>query len=361
MRSTHFIPLLAALTGLFLASTRLGAELIWTPEAGWRVSGGALDTGQREEVSGALATMNMARTAEESRSERSALKYYSTVVKKFPNSIYASEALYRTGLIQQKQHKYHKAFLTYQSLVARYPNSEKFNQVIGEQYRIALDLFEGKRNMIFGWLPGFRSRERALGYFETIVQTAPYSDYAPLALMNASRGYKRMNEPEYAIDALDRMINTYPRSVLTPDAYLKIAQTHASLVDGPAYDQSSTKESITYFEDYMILFPGDGGMASAEEGLAKMKTVLAKSKLIMADYYMKYRHNLKAARVFYNEAITVYPDSPSADEARVKLAVIDAKLDIHAEGDGDPAKTGEPKTTQPKATEPKKPKRFWIF
>jgi outer membrane protein assembly factor BamD len=207
---------------------------------------------------------------------------------------------------------------------------------------------------IFSWLPGLRNRDRAVQYFETIVATAPYSDYAPLALMNAARGYKRMGETPAAIDALDRMINLYPKNVLTPDAYLRIAETHASLVDGPLYDQASTKEAITYYEDYMILFPGHPGMAQAEKGLAEMKTVLARSKLVIADYYLKYRKNYKAAKVFYNEAITAYPDSAVAAEARTKLVTVDAKLEEQAKAA--PASPGAPKPAQPK-----KPKRFWIF
>ena len=345
---------LAALVVLLLVPARLAADLVWTPEGGWKVQGGALAVFTGEEGRNALDAMNKARTAEEAGRQGTALKQYGIVIKKYPNSVYAAEALYRTGLIQQKRRQYHKAFLTYQSMVSRYPNSEKFNQVIGEQYRIASDLSEGKRVMIFSWLPGFKNRDRAIGYFETIVQTAPYSDYAPLALMNAARGYKRMSETEAAIDALDRMINTYPRNVLTSDAYLKIAETHASLVDGPAYDQNSTKEAITYYEDYMILFPGDSGMASAEQGLAKMKTVLASSKLTMADYYYKYRRNYKAAKVFYNEAITVYPDSPVAAEAREKLVIVEAKLE-------EMAKNAPAQPAAPKPAQPKKAKRFWIF
>jgi outer membrane protein assembly factor BamD len=142
--------------------------------------------------------------------------------------------------------------------------------------------------------------------------------------------------------------------VLTPDAYLRIAETHASLVDGPLYDQASTKEAITYYEDYMILFPGHPGMAQAEKGLAEMKTVLARSKLVIADYYLKYRKNYKAAKVFYNEAITAYPDSAVAAEARTKLVTVDAKLEEQAKAA--PASPGAPKPAQPK-----KPKRFWIF
>ncbi len=354
MRRPSLLLSLAALAVLLLVPARLSADLVWTPEGGWKVQGGVLTAFTGEEGHNALESMNKARTAEEAGRDGTALKHYNVVVKKYPNSVYAAEALYRSGLIQQKRRQYHKAFETYQAMVSRYPNSEKFNQVIGEQYRIASDLFEGKRAKSVSWLPGFRSRERAIGYFELIVQTAPYSDYAPLALMNAARGYKKMTETEAAIDALDRMINTYPRNVLTPDAYLKIAETHASLVDGPAYDQSSTKEAITYYEDYMILFPGDAGMASAEKGLERMKIVLARSKLTMADYYFKYRKNYKAAKVFYNEAITVYPDSPVAKEAHEKLVTVEAKLE-------EMAKTAPAQPNAPRPAQPKKAKRFWIF
>jgi outer membrane protein assembly factor BamD len=353
MPRTHSLLLLAALAVLLLLPARLAADLVWTPEGGWKVQGGVLAGYAGEEGRNALDLMNKARTAEEAGNDGTAFKHYNNVSKKYPNSVYAAEALFRMGLIQQKQRKYHKAFQTYQAMVSRYPNSEKFNQVIGEQYRIASDLGEGKRAKSVWWLPGFRSRERAVAYFETIVMTAPYSDYAPLALMNAARGYKRMNETIAAIDALDRMISTYPRNVLTPDAYLKIAETHASLVDGPAYDQASTKEAVTYYEDYMILFPGDAGMAAAEKGLDEMKSVLAQSKLTIADYYYQHRRNYKAAKVFYNEAITVYPDSTVAKEAREKLLTVDAKLEAQAQN--------APSGQTPAKTQPKKAKRFWLF
>ncbi|MDB6114654.1 MAG: tol-pal system protein YbgF [Lacunisphaera sp.] len=344
---------LAVVSTLLFFSPRLAADLIWTPQGGWRVEGGVLASLNGEEGHNALDLMNKARTAEEAGHTSSALKLYNTVGKKYPNSIYAGEALYRTGLIYQKRQQFYKAFDTYQAMLTRYPNSEKFTQVIGEQYRLANDLFAGKRARIWGWLPGFRNREKALEYFEIIVHTAPYSDYAPLALMNAARGYKDIHETEAAIDALDRMINTYPRSTLTPDAYLKIAQTHASLVDGPYYDQASTKEAITYYEDYMILFPGDAGMVAAEKGLADMKRILAESKFTIADYYYKYRKNYKAAKVFYNEAITVYPDSAVAIKARAKLVDVEARLEHEAN-----AAAGK---SSPAPVEPKKKKRFWLF
>jgi outer membrane protein assembly factor BamD len=129
---------------------------------------------------------------------------------------------------------------------------------------------------------------------------------------------------EEAIDALDRFINNYPQNILAPDAYLKLAQMNGTLVDGPYYDQASTKEAITYYQDFMILFPGDHNIGAAEKGLADMKQVLAESKMKVADFYFYKRSNFVAARVFYNEAITSYPDSDVANLAKKRLVEVEA-------------------------------------
>ncbi len=147
------------------------------------------------------------------------------------------------------------------------------------------------------------------------------------------------------IDALDRMINNYSASLLAPDAYLKLAQTHAQLVEGPNYDQGSTKEAITYFDDFLILFPNDPNISQAAKGLDSMKQVLSESKIVIGDFYFKKRKNYAAARVFYNEAITVYPDSPVAAKARQKLAQVEAQANHQP---------------PPPGTAPKK-KRFFFF
>ena len=344
------LALILAVAFALLGGAQLHAELVWTPGQGWRLEGGALPGLAGEDGRIALDLMNEARNAEEAGNLKRALKLYKRVADRYSNSVFAAEALYRTGAIRMKRREYYKAFDAYQLMLARYPNSEKFSQVIAEQYRIASLLLDGARSYMWGVIPGFKNRERAIDYFEQIVANAPYSDYAPLSLMNVARGHQRMDAHEEAIDALDRMINSYPQNVLTPDAYLKLAQTHASLVDGAYYDQASTKAAITYYEDYLIQFPGDAGAGSAEQGLAEMKTMLAESKMIIADYYYKHRRNYKAARVFYNEAITTYPDSPVAERARTMLADVDVRL------------AGEtPATPEATKQQPKRKKRFWLF
>jgi outer membrane protein assembly factor BamD len=322
---------------------RLAADLTWVAGSGWQLEGGALSGLAGPQGRNALTLMNKARQQEENGSLHSAIKSYEAVARKYQGSVYAPEALYRSGQLLTRRKQYYDAFADYQMMLRRYPNSKRFNDVIGELYRIAAALLDGAHNRIWGWLPGPSNRPKAVEFFEVIVLDAPYSDYAPLALMDVARGHQQNKDTDEAIDTLDRLVNTYPTSVLAPVAYLKLGDLHASLSEGPKYDQASTKEAMTYYEDYMILYPGDSGIAQAAMGVDKMKTVLAQSKIYIGDYFFYKRLNYVAAKVFYNEAITAYPDSSPAKVAKKRLSDLEAKVSKQ----------------QIRPAPPKK--RFWLF
>jgi outer membrane protein assembly factor BamD len=323
---------------------RLAADLTWTPSTGWQLEGGALSGLAGPQGRTALDMMNKARKSEADGNLHAAIKLYEKVASKYTSSVYAPEALFRAGNLLVQRHQYYSSFKDIQEMLRRYPNSKRFNDAIGLLYRIATLLLDGAHNRLWGWIPEVTNRTRAIEYLEVIVLDAPYSDYAPLALMEAARGYQNNKDTEEAIDSLDRLVNTYPQSVLAPVAYLKLGDLHASLSEGPKYDQASTKEAMTYYEDFMILYPGDSNLASAAAGVDKMKTILAQSKIYIGDYYFYKRLNLVAAKVFYNEAITAYPDSAPARLAKKRLTDLEAKVS---------KQTIRP-TTAPK-------KRFWLF
>jgi len=349
LAATLFVAALFALVAP-LAPTARAVDLTWDPANGWQTpSGSPAGLSSLDDRKSALALMNRARALEERGSKGAAVKRYKRVVKRYPTSIYTPEALYRSADLYLARRQYNKAFDAYSQLIARYPNTDRFGEIIGRQYQIASSMLDGARNRWWGVFPGFKDRNKGVQQFEVVVWEAPYSDYAPLAMMAIARGHQRLGNELEAIDAYDRMINNYPDSPLGPDAYLRLAEAHASLVDGPEYDQASTQEAATYFEDFLILYPGDSSVARAEEGLDEMRTVLAESKMKMADFYFKKRDNYTAARVFYNEAITTYPNSEIADRARAQLAKVEAAAAKHQ-----PAEDGSPARA-------KKKKRFLLF
>jgi len=323
--SAFFLPLLA-LAFLLVAAlpARLAAELVWTPQTGWKAEGGLLTGLNTADAQTALQLMNTARAHEEAGEDFDAIAAYEKVAKKYSNSIFAPEALFRAATLQFENRRFDKAFNNYQNILSRYPNTTRFDEIIGQQYVIAAAGLNGMRGAFMWIFPGFPNRDKAISQFETILFNAPYSDYAPLALMNIAAGHRRLGNTEEALYALDRLINNYGHSILTPDAYIQIAHTYASLVDGPYYDQGATKQAITYYEDFMILYPNDAHIADAEKGLSDMKQTMAMSRVKIADFYFRRRSNYQAARVFYNEAITIYPDSEVATLARQRLTQVEA-------------------------------------
>jgi outer membrane protein assembly factor BamD len=346
-RRIGFFTTIVLLWALF-AGAWARADLVWEPATGWRVEGGALASFvTTPEGKNAKSLMDEARRAEDAGRSRQALKTYNRVVKRYGSSVFAPEALYRSARIYEQRRQFTKAFRNLQRIIDEHPAYPRFTEVLGAEYRIAGRLVAGERPRYWGVIPGFRQREKGTEFLENVVTNAPFSEYAPIALMSAADAYTRSGDRDAAIDALDRMINNYPESFLTPDAYLKLAKSQASITQGPPYDQASTQLALTYFQDYLILYPGEPDAAVATDGFDAARTMLAESKMTMGDFYYRHRSNYKAAKVFYNEAITIHPDSPVAERARRLLATIDR---IEAGED-----TGVGPRSGPRG------KRFWVF
>ena len=251
-----------------------------------------------------------------------ALRNYKRVTKKYPASDFAARSYYNTGVIQFKRKKWEKAFSAFQSILAFHPEFPRFDELVNYQFRIALAEARGEGTRFLLIIP-YRALNKATGHFEVVVRNAPYSPLAPLALMNVALIHQHKGQIAQAIDALDRLINSYPESLLADDAYLSLAETFATLVQGPQYDQGATREAMSYFEDFLILFSENQRTATAEEGMAEMEEVYARSKLVIGRYYFKYRGWYEAAEIFLNEAITIAPESPAASSARDYLARIE--------------------------------------
>lgn len=276
------------------------------------------------ESSAAQALLEEGRSKFEAGRIGSANGTFKKIVKKYPTSPAAAEALYLRGRVFMAKGRWAKAFKFHQEVIDNHPRFTGYDKVISAQFECATALMEGARGKIFGIIPGFKQYNEAIDQFEQIVKNAPYGDYAPLALMNIAFTAEKTNDGDIAIDALDRLINYYPQSMLAPDAYYNLAKTYANLVKGEEYDQGSTRQAISYYEDFLVLFPDSSSVGEVEANMRKMENLLASSRLTLGDFYYYHRNNNTAALVFYNEAITIAPESDAAIEAQARIQDIEA-------------------------------------
>jgi outer membrane protein assembly factor BamD len=281
-----------------------------------------IDTSPARQTELALPIYEQALSAQRNGQLGKAVGLYRKIIKNYPAADFSAQALYNTGIIQYDRKKWKKAFYAFQSILIFHPDFPQFNELIEYQFRIALAQADGENIRFLVFIP-YRALNRSVSYFEIVINNAPYSNLAPLALMNVALIRQHKGQTAEAIDALDRLINNYPTSLLADDAYLSLAETFATLVQGPEYDQGATREAISYFEDFLILFSQNQDVARAEKGLEDMEDVYARSKLVIGQYYFKYRRWYQAAEIFFNEAITIAPESDAAESAREYIARIE--------------------------------------
>ena len=253
-----------------------------------------------------------------------AVRTFREITKEYPHTDVAPNAFSRLGEIYRDSRKWEKSFDTFQEIIDRYPDYEGFEETVARQFEIAEALMQGARGKFLRIFPGFKNYEKAQEFMEQVYQNAPAGKTAPLALMNLARIAQQEDDNDAAIDALDRLVNNHAQSILAPDAHLRLAGIYASLVKGDMYDQGATLEAINYYEDFLILYPESHLVGEAEKALKNMREIHAQSKLRTADFYYVYRKNQRAAINFYNETITVAPNSEAALIARDKIEAINA-------------------------------------
>jgi outer membrane protein assembly factor BamD len=305
---------------ILLHGSLSAASLFWNQDRGWMWDVTPSGKSAQPEIMGkAMALMDQAKRKQDAGNLSAAKSIYESVVKTYGDTLYAAESLFQIGLIEEKNQNWERSFKSFQRIIDNYPGYGDFNKVVSAQFQVADGLMQGNRVRFLGTIPIFKSPSTAIEQFEQIIQNAPFGEYAPLALLNIALLYRSKGAPEETIHYLDRFINTYPRHFLLPDAYLLMAQTYASLIAGPEYDQGATRDAIGYYEDFLIQFPRSSRAAEAERGLKELKEILGTSKLIMGNWYYTYRGNDKAATIIFNEVETVAPGTEAADDARALL------------------------------------------
>lgn len=255
---------------------------------------------------------------------------YDAVIAAFPTTLFAAEALYQQSVILTMMRQFEDAFARIGTLVETYPGSDRIADALAQGYMIAEMGRQGVRPRKFGGrIPWLKDRKAVLRFYDTLYALAPQASIAPRVLFQkgvfASEIAPEIFEGERtqeAIDAFEQLISVHPDSPLVPDAYLRLAATYESLCPGADWDQVSTRRALNYYTDFYSLYPEHPKAEFAYNRTEALRSLIAANRLSVGDFYYVRRNNMRAALVFYNEALTHAPDSPAAAQARKRIQKI---------------------------------------
>ena len=251
-----------------------------------------------------------------------AIREFKKLLKAYPKSFEASESQYYIGVAEEERGNLYEAYLAYQKVIDKYPFSDRIKEIIEKEYKIAEKFIAGYKRKALGiTLP---VEDPSIEILTKVVENSTYGPLAPKAeykLGLVLRGLQRYYEAE---DAFNKVISNYPDSEWVEPSKFQIATCRAAVSRGPDYDQGAMQDAKQKFEEFVKEHPDAVLSKEAEDNIDKLKEKEAAASYNIAVFYEKQKA-YKAAKIYYENVVNNYSNSPWATKALEKLQLMENK------------------------------------
>lgn len=320
------------------------APIVWHPDTGWQTEGKVpIKDNPKDQI-------EQGKQYEAKKDWENALNSYRVTLRLWGQSPYAAEARYREAQMLEKLGDFSKAFDSYQRILDRNPNDERFNEILRRQYEIANLFLKGERLKIWR-IKTFPSMDRTVEMFEKIIKNGPYSEVAPMCHLKIGEARDKQKLYQEAVNAYQKIIDEYPSSPLTAEAYYRIARSWHMASDRADYDQSAANRAALAFEDFLSRYPKHEMAPQAEKLLAQIADEQARGLWQIAQFYDLKTRDPNAALVYYNDLIARFPKSEYAEKAKPRLETIKKQQEDRSK----PKEEKQPRSDRPLSPESPSP------
>ena len=219
--------LILTLTIIFLALNVSTAYSywIWTPKTGkWVNPKTVVKSSPKEQFEFAKGLYDI-KKYEDAKLE------FNKVLKHYPKALEAAESQYYLGLTEDAEGNYYGAYLDYQKVIDKYPFSERIQEIIGREYKIAEAFMAGEKRKALGvQLP---VENPSIEIFTKIIDNSNYGPLASAAQYKLGLVLKGLARYYEAEEVFSKVIANYPDSEWAEPARFQIASCRASLSREP--------------------------------------------------------------------------------------------------------------------------------
>lgn len=292
------------------------AYWIWTPKSGKWVNPKNLPKDNPE------AQFLYAKSFFDNNKYELAKQEFRKLLKAYPKSVEAAESQYFLGLVEEKQGKLYEAYQAYQLVIDKYPFSERIQEIIELEYKIAEKFMAGEKRKALGvTLP---VENPAIEIFSKVIENSTYGVLAPKAQYKLGLVLKGLMRYYEAEEEFNKVVSRYSDSEWATAAKFQIASCRASLSKGFAYDQGSAQEAKEQFEEFVKEHPDAVLSLDAEKNINQIREKEAEATYNSAAFYEKQKA-FSSAKIYYNSIISDYPQSPWAGKAVARLQIMEQK------------------------------------
>lgn len=243
-----------------------------------------------------------------------ALNLVDNFLDRSPFSKWRPEALLLKGDCQAALGDEHKALMTYEELIRRYPGSAVFVTALEREYAIALAYASGLRKKFLGTFRITDASDDAEELLIRIQERLPGSSLAEQAGMSLADFYFDRRELFMAAEAYSIFIENYPQSTQVDKARLRLIYSYLANFRGPDYDALGLFEAQARLKELQVTRPALAQKVGAEALLVRVYESDAAKMLATANWYVLTGDPI-SAEYFIRRLVNGYPDSIATMEA----------------------------------------------
>ncbi len=288
------------------------ADWNWQEDGGWVQFGRSLegDGGANDLLRGSKRALARQRYDD-------ALRGLETYLREFPGSLKEAEAAYLRGEVLYQQGRLVEAHEALSQVTYRYPRFADIRLVIEREYDIAAALLNGTPT---GTFMGFETSSEDLGrqILEDLASNYEFEAFSDDAIYLIASYEYRNEEYESALASYQRLLRRHPDSEWAGVCLFQQALCHIAMSDSPRYDQTHLRAAQQLLQKYVDEFEGELTV-KGRKVLEGLEEDFAAHDLAIAEWYL-WEDQPRAAAIYLESILRLYPESRTAGEAGRKLA-----------------------------------------
>jgi outer membrane assembly lipoprotein YfiO len=161
---------------------------------------------------------------------------------------------------------------------------------------------------------------RAAELLQAWVDASPGDPRLPATLYTLGRA--RMESEEYLLAATSflRVVTDYPSSPEQEQARFGVCEAYRSLSPGAALDQENTQTALLYCGSYVEYYPNAARADRARIWVSELRDKMARKSFDAGMWYFR-RGAYDASVIYFQRAVAEYPDTPTAPQALMQMAL----------------------------------------
>ncbi len=206
--------------------------------------------------------------------------------------------------------KFVKAVRGYDTLLARYPESELYEAAMERQFAIATAFLAGRKKPV---LKLFKIRGYAEGIkvMENIADKAGQSPIAIKASASVAESYEKRRKFNEGYEKWSQIHSRWSTGQIGKDSLLGMARCKYAAYRGPDYDISNLISAKTYYQNFKLQYPADADKIDIDKIITQIDQQLAYKHYYIGKYYHQLG-DVQSANLYYQMVLDKWPGSTAA-------------------------------------------------